>query len=221
MRAATASSRRPREQSTLAVETRTPTAYGEARTYLQFDFSGCTAETGFTCNQMTAVANPQLPRLLYAYGTLGGFLAGQANSNFSDNDAGPETIDQGGDVGQAGVVRQGQIRYTYPGPWGMALSGSLETPETDAITPAGKTASDQTNSFVPALATSNASTNGCVANGLIQGQTRNGTMTPGFTNTSTCSVPLNPFVAKAPDFTSRTTGRSPGGMSISASSAAI
>ena len=188
------------DQSTLAVETRTPTAYGEARTYLQFDFSGCAAETGFACNQVTAVASPQLPRLLYAYGTLGGFLAGQANSNFSDNDAGPETIDQGGDVGQGGPVRQGQIRYTYPGPWGMALSGSLETPETDAITPAGKTASDQTNSFFPALATSNASTNGCVANGLIQGQ-NNGTMTPGFTNTSACSVPLNPFVAKAPDFT--------------------
>jgi hypothetical protein len=27
-----------------------------------------------------------LPRLRYAYGTLGGFLAGQANSNFADPD---------------------------------------------------------------------------------------------------------------------------------------
>jgi hypothetical protein len=188
------------QQSSLAVETRTPTSFGEARTYLQFDFTGCQADAGAgTCNNLTSVATPSLPRLLYAYGTLGGFLAGQANSNFSDNDAGPETIDQGGDVGQAGVVRLPQVRYTYPGPWGMALSGSLETPETDAITPAGKITSDTTSSFPFSLSTGNAFTNGCVANGHIVGAT---STTPGtFTDTSTCLVNSNYLMSKAPDFT--------------------
>jgi hypothetical protein len=185
-------------QSNLSVETRTPTAFGEARTYLQFDFAGCIAEAGFVCNQVNSVATPLLPRLLYAYGTLGGFLAGQANSNFSDNDAGPETIDFGGDVGQAGPVRTPQVRYTYPGPWGMALSASLETPETDAITPAGKTASDATTPGVFGfLSTANANTTGCVANGRTQG----GVFDPTFSSTSVCSLPTNPFVSKAPDFT--------------------
>ena len=35
----------------------------------------------------------------YAYGTLGGFLAGQATSNFSAPDANGETLDFGGNVG--------------------------------------------------------------------------------------------------------------------------
>ena len=125
------------------VETRTPTAWGEARTFMEFDWAG---STGFAPGgaDPTSVSDNLVPRLKFAYGTLGGFLAGQANSNFSDPDANSETIDFGGNVGDPGVVRIPQIRYTVPlARWGWigALSMSAETPETDAWTPAGILAS--------------------------------------------------------------------------------
>ena len=143
-------------ESRLNAETRTPTAYGEARTFIEFDFAGLAVTNN------THVSNSLLPRLRYAYGTLGGFLAGQANSNFSDPDANPETLDFGGPVGEAGVVRIPQIRYTYAGPWGSAWSASLETPETDVLTPAGQVQSDTIGAITP-----NSPTVGgfCVANG--------------------------------------------------------
>src|ERR1700730_594719 len=77
------------KESRLNIETRTPTAWGETRTFIEFDFSGC---NGFSCNNLTTVSDSLVPRLRYAYGTLGGFLAGQANSNFFDPDANPEPL---------------------------------------------------------------------------------------------------------------------------------
>jgi hypothetical protein len=79
------------------------------------------------------------------------------------------------------------------------LSGAIEQPDTDVITPAGQVATETTTPL-PALFTANARTNGCVANGIIQGQ-NNATMTAGFTNTSTCAVPTNFTMSKAPDIT--------------------
>src|ERR1700676_925208 len=67
--------------SRLNFETRTPTAWGEARTYIEFDFSGTVAQSGRPLES----SDNLIPRLRYAYGTLGGFLGGQANSNFSDS----------------------------------------------------------------------------------------------------------------------------------------
>ena len=54
------------------------------------------AATTSAATTLTTVSDNLIPRLRYAYGTLGGFLAGQANSNFSDPDANPETLDFGG-----------------------------------------------------------------------------------------------------------------------------
>src|SRR6266567_8141942 len=119
----------PRE-SRLNVETRTPTAWGESRTFFEFDFAG---SGSFAQNTLTHVSDNLSPRLRYAYATLGGFLAGQANSNFSDPDANGEVLDFGGPIGQAGVVRIPQIRYTIAGPWGSAWLAAPETPETDLI----------------------------------------------------------------------------------------
>src|SRR5262249_26932970 len=94
-----------------------------------------------------------------AYGTLGGFLAGQANSNFSDPDADPPQLEFGGQVGNPGVTRIPQVRYTQPlAPYGLlgALSFSAEMPETDAWTAGqGINATDigaVTTSANPALA---------------------------------------------------------------------
>jgi hypothetical protein len=130
-------------QSKLAIETRTPTPYGEARTYMEFDWAGSTnyapGGTG-----PAAISDNLVPRLRYAYGTLGGWLAGQANSNFSDPDANPETLDFGGNVGEPGRVRVAQLRYTIPltWAWGGALSFSAENPEVEVFTPHGICGSD-------------------------------------------------------------------------------
>jgi hypothetical protein len=114
---------------------------------------------------------------------LGGFLAGQANSNFSDPDANPETLDFGGPVGEAGVVRIPQIRYTYAGPWGSAWSASLETPQTDVWTPAGLIHSDDN---LGQNAVTMGGTN-CTVNG---------------TNSAVpCTLGANPTKSSAPDIT--------------------
>jgi hypothetical protein len=189
----------PRE-SKLNVETRTPTAYGEARTFMEFDWAG---SNNFSSNQLLSVSDNLIPRLRYAYGTIGGFLAGQANSNFSDSDANPETLDFGGDVGQSGVVRIPQVRYTYAGAWGSAWSVALETPQTDVLTPGGKLTSDTNLAQNPVQQTvANAFTNGCIANGGISAGTVNpATLVPGFHNTSTCAVTFDWTKARAPDIT--------------------
>src|SRR5216684_1160492 len=143
-------SQSPRE-SRLNFETRTPTAWGESRTFLEFDFAGSGnfntgTGSGGSANTTLGTSDSLIPRLRYAYGTLGGFLAGQANSNFSDPDANAEVLDFGGPIGQAGVVRVPQLRYTIAGPWGSAWSASLETPETDLLTPVGQIFQDTTGS---------------------------------------------------------------------------
>jgi outer membrane DcaP-like protein/porin-like protein len=130
----------PRE-SRLNVETRTPTAWGESRTFLEFDMAGCTS---FSCQTLTHVGDNLAFRFRYGYATLGGFLAGQANSNFADPDANGEVLDFGGPIGQAGLVRVPQLRYTIAGPWGSAWSASIETPETDIMTPVGPIFQDTT-----------------------------------------------------------------------------
>ncbi|HYM72947.1 MAG TPA: porin [Stellaceae bacterium] len=130
----------PRE-SKLNIETRTPTAFGEARTVMEFDWAGSTVFSPGGADP-TSVSDNLAPRIRYAYGTLGGLLAGQATSNFSDPDANSETLDFGSDVGAPGVVRVPQVRYTMPAWWGGSFSVSAETPETDVATPAGNFASD-------------------------------------------------------------------------------
>jgi hypothetical protein len=134
-------------QSKLLVETRTPTAWGEARTYVEFDFAGSTVFNPGGARGALGTSDSLAPRLRFAYGTLGGFLGGQANSNFSDPDGSPETLDFGGNFGDPGFTRTPQIRYTMPlaNWWSLpgALSFSAETPETDAVTAGGIIGSDR------------------------------------------------------------------------------
>ena len=154
---------------------------------MEFDWAGTNNFSGGAAAGTTSVSDNLVPRLRYAYGTLGGFLAGQANSNFSDPDANPETLDFGGDVGQAGVVRIPQVRYTYAGPYGSAWSASLETPQTDIITPGGKITSDSGNQVVigGALVGTGLATPGgvaCIANGSA------------IAGTTSCTLSGNPAV---------------------------
>ena len=130
----------PRE-SKIGFETRTPTPFGEARTVMEFDWAGSTVYAPGGAGP-TSVSDSLVPRLRYAYGTLGGLLAGQATSNFADPDANGETLDFGGNVGEPGHVRIPQLRYTIPAWWGSSFSVSAETPNTELGTGAGLFSSD-------------------------------------------------------------------------------
>jgi hypothetical protein len=144
-------SQSPRE-SKFGVESRTPTPFGEARTVFEFDWAGSTAFVpGGT--SPTAVSDSLVPRIRYAYGTLGGLLAGQATSNFADPDANGETLDFGGNVGEPGKVRIPEIRYTVPAWWGTSFSVSAETPETQVGVGTGSIDSSD-GGVVPTLGTS-------------------------------------------------------------------
>jgi len=128
------------QQSRLDIETRTPTAWGEARTFFAFDWSGC---NNFSCNTIQQGGGDSIvPRLRFAYGSLGGFLAGQALSNFSDADADTESMEFGGAMGSTGGQRIPQVRYTVAGPWGSAFSVSAEQPTVGLETPAGIISND-------------------------------------------------------------------------------
>jgi len=180
----------PRE-SRIGFETRTPTPFGEARTVMEWDWAGSTtfAPGGTAVSQ---ISDNLVPRLRYAYGTLGGFLAGQATSNFSDPDANAEVIDFGGNVGEPGRVRVPQVRYTMPSYWGGSLSFSAETPETVIATPVGIQGSDA--GVVPTATTS-----------CLVGAPATPTGGAGSTCTTTLltsgNTPLNIAKSTAPDFT--------------------
>jgi hypothetical protein len=135
------------QQSRFNVETRTPTAWGETRTFFEFDWSGC---NNFSCQTLQQGGGDSiLPRLRFAYGTLGGFLAGQAISNFSDADADTESMEFGGAMGSTGGYRTPQVRYTIAGPYGSAFSVSAEQPTSSVLTPAGVISSDSNVGALP------------------------------------------------------------------------
>ena len=170
------------QQSKVNFETRTPTAWGEARTFMEFDWAN---GNQFVPGNNAGLSTDNLvPRLRFAYATLGGLLGGQANSNFNDPDASTESINFGGMVGDPGVTRIPQVRYTMPlAPWGFpgALSVSAESPETDGWTPAGGVMASDATSQNPALTT-------CTVAGA---------------GAATCALGavFNPFKRPVPDFT--------------------
>jgi hypothetical protein len=179
----------PRE-SRIGFETRTPTPFGETRTVMEFDWAGSTTFAPGGANP-TGISDNLVPRLRYAYGTLGGFLAGQATSNFSDPDANAETLDFGGNVGDPGRVRVPQVRYTMPayGGWG-SWSFSAETPATVIATPNGVQGSDA--GVTPSAGTVNTS---CTVAALGVATTCTSTLL------ASGVTPLNVAKSTAPDFT--------------------
>jgi porin-like protein len=120
-------------QSNINFDTRTPTAYGDLTTFILFDSFG--QNTSQAQNQ----SNAYNPRLVYAYGTLGPFLAGQWVSLFADTDAIIESVDPTGFIGNMDGLsnRAPQFRYTFAAPGGFSAAVSIENPEADGITQAG------------------------------------------------------------------------------------
>ena len=125
------------------VETRTPSSYGEIKTYIEVDFAGSNSTAGALGSTATSVGAAQtnfnqtsLTRLKQAYGTLGPFLFGMANSNYADLASLPDQLDgfveAGGFMG-AGQAKVVQARYTYLLPLGITAAVSIEGNQTGGI----------------------------------------------------------------------------------------
>ncbi|HKT17867.1 MAG TPA: porin [Stellaceae bacterium] len=116
-------------------ETRTPSDLGEIKTVVMFDFgtfglqANYIGRTTSTNSPSSGAGNNEMPRIQFAYGTLGPWLFGQYNSAWTDPlQINPDIGDQN-QVGplQTRNIRRPQIRYTYLVGNGLSLSASLET----------------------------------------------------------------------------------------------
>jgi Porin subfamily len=123
-------------ESRLRIETRTPTPYGQVGTVLEFDAYGCTAQAS-SCSNLDNGTFGQLLRLRLAYGTIGGFFAGQGFIPVNDLDAGPTLFDFGGDAGEFGFARAPWIGYTWQLPYGTSFQLAAVTPMTGIFSPIG------------------------------------------------------------------------------------
>src|SRR5215813_8922895 len=124
----------------LLFDARTPTAYGEIKAYVEMDFSHANENVVESANN--SVTNGWAPRLRRAYGTIGGFEAGQDQGMFHDPDADPEILDFGGLASSAGRSRVPQVKYTYQGPYGTVWTIGMENPDAEAVTAGGKVSFD-------------------------------------------------------------------------------
>jgi hypothetical protein len=123
------------------IETRTPTAYGELKTYIEFDFN---MGTNGTNTVYGGAGGPAIPssgssqpsgnqdfiRLRQAYGTLGPWLMGQTKTLVDDVQVYPDLADAGLDAGfrTSTQVHKPQIRYTFLAGNGITLAASIEQP---------------------------------------------------------------------------------------------
>ena len=127
-------------QTRFLVDARTPTAWGQARAYLEIDFSY--NNTNSVENNAQAVASSWLPRFRKGYATLGALEAGQDTGILHDPDADAELVDFGGSASGAGRARQPQVKYTYAGPYGTVFTGGVENPVPQLNGPFGQVSID-------------------------------------------------------------------------------
>ena len=119
-----------------AFETRTPSDLGEIKTVMLVDFSLLAGQGNYTgagvgatsINPKAGAGNNSIPRIQWAYGTLGPWLIGQYNSAWADPLLFAPDIGDQNQVGpmQTVNIRRPQIRYTYLVGNGISVSGSLE-----------------------------------------------------------------------------------------------
>ncbi|HKO07037.1 MAG TPA: DcaP family trimeric outer membrane transporter [Alphaproteobacteria bacterium] len=124
-------------QTRFNIETRTPTDWGQLKTFLEMDFYGTNAaRTDYIQSGGGNTSN--VLRMRHAYGQLGPVLAGQTWSNFDDQEDQPELLDFNGGEGNA-EGRQTQLRYVAPlGKWTLSASAENPNPRITTFTaPAG------------------------------------------------------------------------------------
>jgi hypothetical protein len=107
-------------------DARTPTAWGEAKAYIEFDFSFNNTNVVYSNNEGST--NSALTRLRKAYATLGGLEAGQDAGIMRDPDADPELVDFGGLATEAGRSRVALVQYTHRGPYNTVFNVGIESP---------------------------------------------------------------------------------------------
>ncbi len=116
------------KQSQIFLDVRQPSAWGEIKAFVSFDFSASNTNTILNNNQGSV--NGYIPRFREGYATFGGLLMGQTVGTFTDNDSSPSLLDFGGQTGSNFVARTPQVRYTYPlgNGWTAAIAGENPDP---------------------------------------------------------------------------------------------
>lgn len=107
-------------QTRLFLRTEKSTPIGDLKTNLEGDFFGAGGNEVFS--------NSRTFRIRHAYGSIGGFGAGQTWTNFMQFTAYPSTVDFNGPMGTS-FLRQAQVRYTTRSAGGAEWSVALENPE--------------------------------------------------------------------------------------------
>ncbi|HLI21757.1 MAG TPA: porin, partial [Stellaceae bacterium] len=125
-----------------AIETRTPTDLGEVKTVMLVDFSLMASQSNYigagtavtSTKPSSGAGNNEVPRIQWAYGTLGPWLIGQYNSAWADPLLITPDIGDQSQIGKMQTVniRRPQIRYTYLAGNGITLSASVESMNTGA-----------------------------------------------------------------------------------------
>ncbi len=116
-------------------ETRTPSDLGEIKTVVMFDFGALGLQANYvgrttsTNAPSSGAGNNEMPRIQFAYGTLGPWLFGQYISAWQDPLMFNPDIGDQAQIGplQTRNIRRPQIRYTYLAGNGISLHASLET----------------------------------------------------------------------------------------------
>ncbi len=124
-------------ESRLLFDARTPTAWGEAKAYIEVDFGF--NNTNVVYNNNMGSTNSAITRFRKGYATLGGLEAGQDTGILHDSDADPEMVDNGGMATNAGRSRSAQVKYTYQGPYGTVFTVGGENPVPRMQTTFGQT----------------------------------------------------------------------------------
>jgi hypothetical protein len=116
------------KQSQIFLDVRQPSAWGEIKAFVSFDFAA--SNTNAILNTAQGSVNSYIPRLREGYATFGGLLMGQTVGTFTDNDSSPTLLDFGGQAGTTFVARTPQVRYTYPlgNGWTAAIAGENPDP---------------------------------------------------------------------------------------------
>jgi hypothetical protein len=136
------------KQSRVLFDARTPTAWGEAKAYIEIDFA--IANTNTVNNGTTGVASGWITRFRKGYATLGGLLAGQETGVLHDPDADPELVSFAGMASAAGRAREPQVKYTYRGPYGTVWTAGIENPVPRMNGPFGR--ADLDSNAIPGIA---------------------------------------------------------------------
>jgi hypothetical protein len=133
----------------LFVDARTPTAWGQAQAYVEFDFN--TSNNNVLLNGQFTVVPNNPARFRQGYAALGPVLLGTATGSFVDNDSDMELIDDGGQVGSTGRSRIPQLRYTWATPWpGITAIMALEQSDSEFESPNGSFVSSYTSAVTTA-----------------------------------------------------------------------